>query len=887
MASSETRTSSGSHDPNCWTLTPNDRLARILREDVNLALSGGDARVWEAPQIAPFSRWCIDQWASTWPSTQLLSVTQELVLWREAVERDEAGALLLAPVSAAREARKADQMVRQYQIDLDGAAAFQDEHRAFRRWCAHVSRRLSENDWLTAADIPGQTARLILSGAIAVPQKIVLAGYLEPPDPSTQSVLDALRQRGTAVEFREPARQRAECRRLRFEDEETQARFAAGLIRTRLAAHADNRTPPPRIIVAMPDPEAQRARLQSLLRELVAPWSLGGEAGLPWRWERGEKLSDQPATDALLAVLQLGLNDNPPQLLSRILLSAHLWSESERQQSARVDFQLRESGIPRIGLQKLLSLMPESLAPRVQEVLRLLGQAPARALPSEWADHFRRLLAAIAWPGSQALDSQSYQYVEAARDLLERLGTLDAQLGRVPMQSARDWLNELASSTRIGVRVEHLQAVLLTSISEAASLPSDLCLVLDATNTKFPGAARPTPLIALDAQRAAGVPEVSPEQQLSRARKEVGSLLSGIASEIIVCAPLVDGSGAELLPSPLFGAVSDWHLEEPPGRIGATELALSSEGSLCQWPEADEVPAVSAAELAQLSAGSGLFKDWFESPFFAMCRHRLGIRELPEPALGVDARVQGILIHAVLEDFWRAHSGSEALRALDSGALRNAVSADLDRQIAHWMPISDYGAATVRLERARALDLLLQWLNHERSRIDPFEVLAREIKANPVIAGLSLSLRLDRVDRVHTPFGPRTLVLDYKTGREAATKGWKSDRIKEPQLPLYASHAVEAASGIDSVDGICFGHIKDGHPALVALCDWRKELRKEPPADLSAHWQENIAQWQQLLDSAARLFLNGTAWLDPRVNARSNNAALLAFSRHSAEDGES
>jgi RecB family exonuclease len=173
--------------------------------------------------------------------------------------------------------------------------------------------------------------------------------------------------------------------------------------------------------------------------------------------------------------------------------------------------------------------------------------------------------------------------------------------------------------------------------------------------------------------------------------------------------------------------------------------------------------------------------------------------------------------------------------------------------------------------------VVLQWLRHERTRLDPFCVEQRELEARPDVATLALRLRLDRVDRVSTPLGERWLVIDYKTGREADQRGWKSDQLREPQLPLYASHAATLAAGIPRVDGICFGHIKDGHPALVARTNWRKLLREDPAADTQTEWNEDLARWRGAMERAARGFLEGQAWLDPRVGARSYYADLLSL----------
>lgn len=880
----------GSTDPgdaaprDTLTLTATDRLARMLREDANVERSRSGAPVWEAPRIASFSRWLIDTWTAGWPDAQLLSSTQELVLWREAVERDDADAPLLAPQAAAREARRADQLLRRHAIDLDAAPAWSDEHQAFRRWRRHVERRLGQHRWLTSADLPGEVARLVRDGAIAVPDAIEMVGFTSAPPASERAVLDALAARGTAVRFRDAPRTLPRIERGVVPDSEAQWRRVCADLRERLrAADADAL---PRVVIALPDPEGARDHGESVLRSLLAPWSVTGEGALPWRWERGRRLSEHPQADTLLALLQLRVEDNPPELIGRILLSASLWSESERAQTAAADATLRKNGWPRIRLARVVDALPELQRPRFAALADAIGRLPSRALPSEWGALFRALAETLGWPGSEALDSSSYQAVKALRGLFDRLGTLDAQLGRVPSSTAREWFSEMARGAAFSPRVEHAQPVIVTSLEEAAALSCDVLYVLDASAAQLPAPARPTPFVALEALRAAGVPEAAPETWLERAQAQAARLLGGCAPEVRILVPAVDAHGAPQQPSTLFGTSDGWTRVDAPRAIGALEASLSETRAQVDCPEVDPVPSVDEIERASLRPVSALFRAWFESPFFAFCRHRLGIESLPQPPRGLDARVQGELVHAALEEIWGELRDRATLCAIGDEALSARIHTSLDRHLPSLLPATEFGPVTRRLERERAHDVVLQWLAHERRRIDDFTVVEREITTQPEVAGLRLNLRLDRVDRVQTPAGERWLVIDYKTGREANPRGWNVERPTEPQLPLYASHAATLAAGIPRVDGICFGHVKDGHPAFVAKTAWRKKLIEEPPADLQATWDDELRTWRLTMEAAARGFLAGDAWIDPRVNGRSAYADLLALSRTLPDDGD-
>lgn len=866
-------------------LTATDRLARALREDASLAQRGQGRAVWEAPQIKSLSRWVLDAWTASWPAELLLHPGQELALWRELIEHDEAGAQLLAPLAAAREARRADQQVRRYAIDLARAPVWREEHQAFRRWRTRFDARLRREGWITAADLPAAVAAGVRAGRIQAPPNILLCGFVETPPPAERELLAALAAAGSHIESSASSPAATQILRERHADAEAQFRAIALDIRERLRPHADHRTPPPRIVVALPDPEARRELIETVFRGLLAPWMNLADAGpraAPWRWESGQPLAEQPWVDAALALAELQLNGNEPAAISRLLLSCALWTPEQRALAAEADHRLREAGLPSIRLERLSALLPPPLRERLEALAQVLQSAPRRALPSDWLGHWQARASALGWPDNTPLDSAAYQSLREWQRLQLRYAAMDRPLGRVPAGEALSWLRELARSARPEPRVDHLQPVLILRYDEAAGLPCDVLYLADASLDRYPGPARPTPFLAPEVQIAVGLPGASPALQLEQARRLAQHLLT-LAPDIRIGLPGVDERGAELRPTPLFGEEQAWQAGATQRIASRLERDTAAGPRLCV-PEADPAPAVDASERAGLRADSALFRAWFESPFFAFCIYRLGIRSLPRPGRGLDARGQGTLAHAVLRDVWETLGSSRELQASDDARLQLLVETGLDRWLPQLMPAADYGRVQLRLERARQADVLAQWLAHERRRVDGFTVELAERRVETVLAGLALRLQIDRIDRVQTPQGERWLVIDYKTGAKAETRGWESDRLAEPQLPLYASHAVSAAAGVPQVDGICFGHLKDGHPALVAITNWRQRLIDADSGKVHPNWDEQLVQWRVALERAAQGFLAGEAGLADDIGARSYYADLLTLAGRGGDE---
>src|SRR5262249_21243752 len=144
----------------------------------------------------------------------------------------------------------------------------------------------------------------------------------------------------------------------------------------------------------------------------------------------------------------------------------------------------------------------------------------------------------------------------------------------------------------------------------------------------------------------------------------------------------------------------------------------------------------------------------------------------------------------------------------------------LDQCLAEALPEERFGAMLRRIERARLREVILQWLEHEKRRAEPFEVLHCERELKLTIEGLALRLYVDRVDRGVTRLGTRHLIIAYKTGRPNDVGGWKADRLKDPQLPLYATDAARVQLDIPATDGIAFAHLRDGRPALAGATNW-------------------------------------------------------------------
>lgn len=853
-------------------LCASDRLARELRAEHSLAQRRAGREVWEAPAIFSLRQWVLDQWLASWPTQQLLHPVQELILWQEAIEDSASpGRFLLAPRSCAREARRADQLIRAHGLTPRPGAMLSEDQSAFLRWRRQFTSRCRDAGWVVAGDLYPAVAALIQAGALAPPPAIELAGFMAELPAAERRVLEACERAGSQISAR-PRRCEPALRGWRPADVHEQYRAIAQALHARLLPFADSELPPPRLIVALSDPENDRERAEVAFREALAPWLAqpGGSQALPWRWENGRRLSEQPWVDAALVILRLESYGNAPAAVSRLLLSSTLWEPAERARTAALDHHLRDRGWPQIRFARLLDerRLPPPLLARFQVLQAALRDEPRQAMPSAWLPLLQKRLDALGWPGGAELDSAAYQIVREFQRALARVGALDQQLGPVRRSVAQGWLEEFLRATRLEPRSEHEQPILILRHQDAVGLPCDGLFLADATADTLPGAAPANPFLAWELLAAAGFPEATPQGWLKHRRLQLDALLHA-APEVQIYAPLSDTRGAESLPSPLLPALQ-W--SEPP------EPPAAHTGSQAIWPRNDPVPPVVDAATEMRHHDTNLFHAYAEAPFFAFAGWRLGVAELPQPDFGLNSRDQGTVLHAALKSLWDRLHTRDALLALDEAALAEHVEQALAEPFTRRVQAGDFGPGLTRLEHGRLADLLLQWLRHERRRVEPFTAVLREVELHTEFCGLPLSLRVDRVDKVQTAQGPRWLVLDYKAGRRVETRGWKEDSLSEPQLPLYASHALLDQAAIPRVDGICFAHLKDGHPALSAWMNWRERLiADKEKSEHARDWDAKLAAWRGLLEQRARGFLAGDVSLPAAINERSRYAAWLAL----------
>ncbi|GAB2180396.1 PD-(D/E)XK nuclease family protein [Denitratisoma sp. agr-D3] len=820
---------------------------------------------------------------------------EERLLWEGIISGSlEDGQRSLFDIAAmAATAKEAHAVAVGWKLPLDGAFA-SDETRRFLAW---------RKAFLAACDKAGLVDETRLHWALlalisnpaavpSLPRHILLAGF-DRYTPIEQSLQEICRERGCWVDELDtahpavqddaedqdelwereadagPQRQRA----VSYPDTAAECLAAALWARARLA---DN--PQARLGIVVPDLAACRTLIQDTLDDVLAPWAIrpaGAEGARPYNISLGLALHRHPLVATALALLRLVAMPKPIEQgqFSQLLRSPY-WSAggSEADDRARIEAGLRQGVAPKASLRRYLSFATfygerHALAvPRLLADLDALIQAgdqlPRRKAPSYWAEAFLALLDQGGWLAERTLTSHEYQTRLAFLEETRKLAGLDTLLDEVNAATALKHLTQLCGERVFQPKTQGNPPIQVLGLLETTGLNFDALWVMGMTDAAWPPPARPNPLLPAELQRDRRTPNASATVQLAFAAT-VQRRLGRSAPEVVFSWPRNEGSSG-LRPSPLLSRLLPAEERDAPD---SPHWAKHRDPAAFAPPLDDHLaPPVAEGETVQ--GGTWLLRAQAICPAWAYYQYRLGAKKLETPVEGLDPAQRGSLVHDTLEYFWRQVKTLHALQAMDDDRRRDAVLAAIDAVLAGHDEDPRRESLKPRfraLERQRILRLVMGWLAVELQRPQPFTVVACEESVRVEIEGIAANMQIDRIDQLEDG---RLLVIDYKTGAAIDTQNWATERITEPQLPIYAAIAQPADNAIAAV---VFAKVLLDDPSFIGLGEEDGLLPKVAGLDSKAgrklfadsqrfpDWPSVLEHWRQRIAAIAREVKAGEA----------------------------
>ena len=844
------------------TLTVNARLARwlLLEHDEQKRKAGENA--WQTPPILPLLSWLRDVWLASWPEKYLLSELQCEKIWEEIINQDSARLDLLHLQGVASQTSKAFSLLHEYRLPRDKKLYEQtDESKAFLKWIRQFESRLSSA--LAPCMLMDAVRNSMQEGEILIPHSLRIRGF-EEQSPQLKYFLNFLREKGTRVDFLSPVpspeilAQRMEKLNDKnvnveeYENRQGEAEACACWVRSIFQ-------PGKRIGIVVPELEKYRTLLKRELAAELVPETIFSldEEDLPFNISLAPPLSQEPMIKLALNLLSVKTSNVPVSTFLSIIQSPFFgFAFPPTREISDLERNLRKKRVLSIPLDRFHSICGS--VPQVDQLVESLKSWTlnnSKLMPEKWAKELSDFLKTTGWPGKvapgtdkQSVLSKRHQGFEAWKDCLNQLCSLNQILGPINRLEVLNHLTHITRSKPFQSKTpEH--SIQVIGLLESSGMQFDYLWVMGCHHEALPAHPEPNPFIPYEIRNKYSIPRSNPQRELKFTEQSLTRLLMA-APDVHFSYPLHEGD-MDLEMSPLLKRFpKDKKAPYLSNRIkdqvrAMNQLEKFTEPAFLQVTDSEK----NQYGTQGISSGYALLKDQVDCPFRAFARHRLNSQRTPVAEIDFDNLDRGNLIHKALELFWDKTRNRKNLSNLSHGILEKRIEECVQEALKLCSQRTTGQTQFNKLEIERNVRLIHDWLlNIERERPD-FQVLHNEEDVSINLCGIKLSLRIDRIDEIP---GKGLLLIDYKTGREAKPAEWFAEKIRAPQLPLYATAQPPV--------GLAYGHLTLGKPEFKGTADL--PLGKLKNYDFAkdtgcSTWKELLSYWKNNLNRVADEFLQG------------------------------
>lgn len=502
------------------------------------------------------------------------------------------------------------------------------------------------------------------------------------------------------------------------------------------------------------------------------------------------------------------------------------------------------------SLESILDKIQSELDEAKERVSRRgLSHTRWKAIVQEWLS----LWGWQCYPVDGDQSSVAYQLENRWQGLLEEFASLAAVQSSIGLARVIGSLQQLARDTVFLPQAAN-SPIVISGILEALGRETDICFLTGMTED-LPAANKKDAFIPKSVLVETGFPDATAQSSYNQFEKVVASLVRG-AQETVISYSMRDSSDPERewFASPIFRdkfeGIETSSLDYNPKQSGGLESYEDFVGPPWKDPE-------------KAKGGASIFKNQSLCPFKAFATHQLRFNSETETEFGLDYLDRGNVTHMLLEELWSHVESKAVLEALTEEQTNQLLTMVVDRvenQIAH--SLSKEKISLVRLERSRFIKLLNHWIEVEKRRPDNFSVVERESRYAAAWRGIRLEFIIDRLDLTENG---RSVLVDYKTGM-VNRSDWQGQRLREPQLPLYALLIDDMKS--NEVAGFAAGQVRRGDCKYIELSE--EGIFRSPSSASRKYedqWKEGQNEWRLILNQLADEFLSGYAAAEP-IDAR-------------------
>ncbi len=433
----------------------------------------------------------------------------------------------------------------------------------------------------------------------------------------------------------------------------------------------------------------------------------------------------------------------------------------------------------------------------------------------DWAQLFKTITEQLLSLRSLSLDSQSFQVVRKFYQILREFSQLYPWREDVSGKEAFTRLKAMLRPSRFRPKSRNQQEDkgLSIDISQEKEIVGyyDKVYVIGCDSRNFPPQVILNPLIPIPWQREKQV-DLATSQSVQQASERFWSLVYGMTKSLVL-GVAKEAEGSELIPCQEATLLPDY---------SGLETRKSWDAQpLLSYEVTSELPALGTLDQPwSAPRGTRGLSLMAKCPMWATVEVRWGcLRRYPLP-LGLAPRVLGDWIHDVLECFWQEVGSLSGLIEFGEPARAQRVqelTAEIRKKLFHRksLRLTDLPDSILDIEEKRVVAIVLDWLSLELEREGLFTVIETESQEQISLGGLTLKVRLDRVDQLEDG---SLVVIDYKSGNTGpGLRAIDSRDPQEPQLLLYA------VTRNRPVSGILFGRMQTQGPRTSSWVGYGKE----------------------------------------------------------------
>lgn len=815
---------------------------------------GVAAAAWPSPAIVPLRAFFDAAWnehLGERGDRSLLTSDQSRALWERVVEDSPNGAALISTTSAVGWASQAWRLIGDWGIAVESLRATdtQPDFAAFLEWCRDYRGRLATEGWSDR----GLVATELNACGAEVDTDVALLDLGERA-PEVDRFLR--RQTATVVESAPPP-SAARIQVATARDPQDELAQAAAWVRGQLSIASTQR-----LALVVPDLAERREEVRARLEEAVEDI---GEQSAPTVWlQRETALSDLAPFGAALGAIELLSPHGSFMSFSRWLRSPSFHDSAQAPRCALLETRLRkrlESQTPFLaayrsgGFGHLLRLEIPAAAAGLDAALERIERLRRSASPTDWSATWQSCLRDLGWrKGDTRRTEEGLDAWEAA---VRRFSARSAIVGDIGISRAIDSFGALVRETSVDARLP-LRGVHVFEHARHVGPGYAGVWIMGFTDRLWPEPESLNPLLPRRLQVEHEMPRATPALARYRSRRMLERLLARIPSAVFSTASRLDDQIVE--PSTMLEelGLGPIPVVEPgaPARHAARRV-----GSRAIESVTDAAPAFASA---RIPGGARTLDQQSACPVRAFCESRLDAREIEPLERGLPPRLLGVAMHDALEHLLAEAVGrDEPVHPLDYvDGVEDAVSRALAKHCRWSHPV---GRALVALERRRMSSRIRDFLEAEASRL-PFRIEALEQRIDVSIGGRLLRCRIDRLDRLDDG---GLAILDYKTGQSADIRGWFQERLRDPQLPLYAQ-ASDARPSMILIVSFADGSVRyKGQGDRLDAFGMRSQRLPE-----GRSWPQQILHWERQLADLVSEFAAG----DTRLFAADVALAKGAYS---------